>query len=55
MCEPPLLSYNDFSNGKEWPKSMVAKAKLYDGCVYHGGRQTTYYLHNPKHTNDERR
>lgn len=23
--EPPLLSYNDFSWGKVWPESMVAK------------------------------
>ena len=25
MCEPPLGSYNDFSDGKVWPESMVAK------------------------------
>ena len=27
-CEPPLGSYNDFSNGKVWPESMVAKISL---------------------------
>lgn len=26
ICEPPLESYNDFSGGKIWPYSMVAKA-----------------------------
>lgn len=25
ICEPPLGSYNDFSDGKVWPESMVAK------------------------------
>lgn len=25
ICEPPLISYNDFSNGKKWPESIVAK------------------------------
>lgn len=24
-CDPPLMSYNDFSDGKVWPESMVAK------------------------------
>jgi hypothetical protein len=25
MCEPPMLSYNDFSDGAQWPESIVAK------------------------------
>ena len=25
IFEPPLGSYNDFSNGKVWPESIVAK------------------------------
>lgn len=25
VCEPPLGSYNDFSGGKVWPDSIVAK------------------------------
>jgi hypothetical protein len=28
MCEPPMLNHNDFSNGKVWPESMVAKVHL---------------------------
>jgi hypothetical protein len=28
ICEPPLASYNDFSDGKVWPESMVAKISL---------------------------
>ncbi len=28
ICEPPMLSYNDFSGGKIWPESMVAKVIL---------------------------
>lgn len=27
ICEPPLLTYNDFTLGR-WPKSMVAKCVL---------------------------
>jgi len=25
MCEPPMGSHNDFTDGKVWPESMVAK------------------------------
>lgn len=25
MCEPPLITYNDFSGGKQFPKSIVAE------------------------------
>lgn len=25
ICEPPLATYNDFSGGKAWPNSVVAK------------------------------
>jgi hypothetical protein len=25
ICEPPLVSYNDFSGNKKWPESIVAK------------------------------
>jgi len=46
MCEPPMLTYNDFSNGKVWPQSIVAKVQLYDGSEYHGGRDPVYYLPN---------
>jgi hypothetical protein len=30
ICEPPMLSYNDFSGDKIWPESMVARVALYD-------------------------
>ena len=29
ISEPPLRSWNDFSEGKVWPESMVAKAHRY--------------------------
>lgn len=29
MCEPPQLTYNDFSDGKVWPESIVAKVILH--------------------------
>jgi len=29
ICEPPLASYNDFTNGKKWPESIVAKIKMH--------------------------
>ena len=44
MCEPPLLTLNDFSDGKKWPESIVAKAYLMDGSDYHGGKTTEYFL-----------
>jgi len=28
ICEPPLGSYNDFSNGKVWPESIVARISM---------------------------
>jgi|688.fasta_scaffold522165_1 hypothetical protein len=46
ICEPPMLTYNDFSGGKIWPQSIVAKAQLYDGSEYHGGRAPVYFLPN---------
>jgi len=46
MCEPPLKTYNDFSKGKPWPDSIVAKVKLYDGSAYHGGKLPEYYILN---------
>lgn len=30
ISEPPMGFYNDFSGGKVWPESMIAKVKLYD-------------------------
>lgn len=30
ICEPPMENFNDFSNGKTWPESMVARAMLCD-------------------------
>jgi hypothetical protein len=44
ICEPPLISYNDFSNEKIWPESMVAKIKAYDGSAYHSGKTEEYYI-----------
>lgn len=26
-CEPPPLQYNDFSEGKRWPESVVAQTR----------------------------
>jgi len=28
FCEPPMENYNDFTDGKIWPESMVAKRFL---------------------------
>lgn len=44
MCEPPLLSINDFSNGKVWPESIVAKAYIMDGSEYYDGKTTEYFI-----------
>ena len=46
ICDPPMRSYNDFSDGKIWPESMVAKVTLntmMKGLDYHG-EPDDYYL-----------
>jgi len=44
ICEPPMGSYNDFSDGKVWPESMVAKVRMYDGSAYYEGQQAEYFI-----------
>ncbi len=44
ICEPPLLTLNDFSKGKKWPESIVAKAYIMDGSDYYGGKTTEYFI-----------
>lgn len=46
MCEPPLLTLNDFSGDLVWPESIVAKGVMYDGSEYHGFKQAEYYVKN---------
>ena len=38
FCDPPLQTYNDFSDGKTWPDSVVAKIVL--GSVRQGEKDT---------------
>jgi len=38
MYDPPLRTYNDFSDGKVWPESVVAKTVL--GSVREGEKDT---------------
>lgn len=45
--EPPVRFYDDFTTGKRWPESTVAKVKLYDGSEYHEGKQPEYFILNP--------
>lgn len=44
MFEPPLLTVNDFSEGKVWPESIIAKACLMDGSEYYDGKTTEYFI-----------
>lgn len=44
VCEPPLLTINDFSKGLVWPDSVVAKAILYDGTGYHDFKSPEYFI-----------
>ena len=39
-CEPPMITYNDFSNGKKWPESIVVKS-VADGYM---GDPQEYYI-----------
>lgn len=44
ICEPPLGSHNDFSDGKVWPESMVTKVFIMDGSAYYDGKFSEYYI-----------
>lgn len=47
ICEPPLLSFNDFDGGKVWPESMVAKVKVNTemrGYPAYRGEPDDYYI-----------
>ena len=47
MCEPPVKSYNDFSGGKKWPDSVVAKVVLntaMQGHPAYKGEPDEFYL-----------
>lgn len=44
ICEPPLGTWNDFSDGKVWPESIVAKVNLQDGSAYHSFKQREYFI-----------
>lgn len=50
ICEPPLGSYNDFSVGKKWPDSMVAKIVLNESMkghpAYHGEPNDYFIINN---------
>ena len=42
ISEPPQGSYNDFSDDKMWPESMVAKVTLWDD------QPRSYYIKHEK-------
>lgn len=44
MCEPPMGSHNDFTDGKVWPESMVTKVILTNGEAYYNHEPNTYYV-----------
>jgi len=49
MFEPEQLSYNDFSDGKKWPESVVAFVVLYeaypkDGQEPYRWKPNRYYI-----------
>lgn len=47
VCTPPLKSYNDFSNDKKWPESMVAYIVLneqMEGNPSYNGEPNDYYI-----------
>lgn len=44
ICEPPLLTINDFSDGKRYPESIIAKAYIMDGSEYYDGKTTEYFI-----------
>ena len=44
ICEPPIKSYNDFSDGKVWPESVVAKVVLNSAVGKRKKDTNVYYL-----------
>nr|DAH57223.1 MAG TPA: hypothetical protein [Caudoviricetes sp.] len=44
MCEPPMGSHNDFSDGKIWPESMVTQVILTNGEAYYDNEPNTYFI-----------
>jgi hypothetical protein len=48
FCEPPLVNYNDFSKGKKWPESMVAKSQEVWGLQYEPTGEVKYWLRSPE-------
>jgi len=42
VYEPPLGSYNDFSDGKKWPESIVGVVQMYDLECH--GKDKEYYI-----------
>ena len=48
ICEPPMGSHNDFSDGAVWPDSMVTKVFIMDGSAYYGGKHSEYYIKQSK-------
>lgn len=48
VCDPPYISYNDFSTGKMWPDSVVAYTFLYDpnpgDYFYEPENERKYYI-----------
>lgn len=44
ISDPPYGTWNDFTGGKVWPESIVAKVALYDGGEYYGGKQPEYFI-----------
>ena len=46
VLEPPIKTWNDFSKADQWPRSVVAFCKMYDGSDYHQGKQPEYWIFN---------
>ncbi len=42
--EPAMGSYNDFSEGKIWPESIIALVKLYGKQEYYNFQPNEYYI-----------
>jgi hypothetical protein len=44
MVDPPMGSYNDFSDGKKWPESMIAKVKLRTKIMSDNDNKNDYWI-----------
>ena len=50
ICEPPMLTYNDFSNGRKYPEDSIV-AKVIGNNLMPGTHTDEYFIERERITN----